>query len=387
MLLRFSSEPVALVGDISEMFLQVGLKEQDKKYHRLLWRAEQQDPIQTYEFNRVVFGVRASPYFAGKAIKDTAEKFGGEYDSSTVALVNDAFYVDDLLSSLNSKEAAITARLQTQELLSKGGFHIRKWLSNSEEVMATIPECDRAANTALNFGEHVHCTLPTVKTLEVSWTAAKDAFTFRYNATLPAKYTKRSVLSGLATIFDPRGHIVPFTIRSKVLFQDTWLCNLGWDEPLPVEQQQCWSRWFTELPDLAALEIPRSFKDGTLPSSDSKLSVHTFTDASDRAVAAASYVRAVYPDGQTRITLGLAKAKPASLRRQTIPLQELQAAVMGVSLSQRLADVLKIPLSDHYFWTDSMNVLGWLQAHSRRFKVDIGNRVSKIQSFTSPEQW
>ena len=33
-LLRFSLEPVAFVGDISEMFLQVGIKHEDRRYHR-----------------------------------------------------------------------------------------------------------------------------------------------------------------------------------------------------------------------------------------------------------------------------------------------------------------------------------------------------------------
>ena len=115
--------------------------------------------------------------------------------------------------------------------------------------------------------------------------------------------------------------------------------------------------------------------------------MHTFTDASDRALAAVSYVRAEYPNGAIRVSLGLAKAKPAAVRRQTIPLLELQGAVMGVNLSERMESALSIPMSDHHFWIDSKNVLGWLQSHSRRYKVEVGNRVSKIQSVAFPEQW
>ena len=37
-LTRFRSAPVALTAYISEMFLQVGLREQDRPYHRFLWR-------------------------------------------------------------------------------------------------------------------------------------------------------------------------------------------------------------------------------------------------------------------------------------------------------------------------------------------------------------
>ena len=37
-LCRFRRAPVALSADISQMFLQVGLREQDLSYHRFLWR-------------------------------------------------------------------------------------------------------------------------------------------------------------------------------------------------------------------------------------------------------------------------------------------------------------------------------------------------------------
>ena len=37
-LTRFRRAPVALSSDISEMFLQVGIREEDRKYHRFLWR-------------------------------------------------------------------------------------------------------------------------------------------------------------------------------------------------------------------------------------------------------------------------------------------------------------------------------------------------------------
>ena len=36
-LTRFRRAPVALGSDISEMFLQVGIREEDRKYHRFLW--------------------------------------------------------------------------------------------------------------------------------------------------------------------------------------------------------------------------------------------------------------------------------------------------------------------------------------------------------------
>ena len=36
-LIRFTRHPVALVRDISEMFLRVGMAEEDRPYHCILW--------------------------------------------------------------------------------------------------------------------------------------------------------------------------------------------------------------------------------------------------------------------------------------------------------------------------------------------------------------
>jgi hypothetical protein len=74
-LLRFRLKPVALIGDIKEMFCQVVLKQEDRKYHRLLWRNLQTDrSIETYEAVRLVFGDKASPFLAQFVLREQAMK-------------------------------------------------------------------------------------------------------------------------------------------------------------------------------------------------------------------------------------------------------------------------------------------------------------------------
>ncbi|XP_065195393.1 uncharacterized protein LOC135826719 [Sycon ciliatum] len=309
-LICFCSEPVALVADISEMFLQVMLRKSDRKYHRFLWRFDD-GPAHVYEFQHVVFGIKASPYLA----------------------------VED----------AVKSRLHCQEILAHGGFHLRKWLSNIAEVVESVPVADRAASTVVNVGDHVHCTLPTTKTLGVTWSAKQDTFTFRFQQPQLSKLTRRSVLSGVATAFDPRGQISPFIIRARVLLQDTWLLGLSWDDELPSTVATKWKAWFGELPALAAIAAPRSFK----ASAASSVSIHTFTDTSDRAIAAATYVRAEDSSGAVRVTLAMAKAKTAPTRRQTIPQLELRGAVLGLRISSEVGDALDVPISEHTFWDGS----------------------------------
>ena len=60
-LVRFRRNPVGIVCDIKEMYLQIEIKE-DRPYFPLLWRdldCERQPDV--YEFSRVVFGKNAAP--------------------------------------------------------------------------------------------------------------------------------------------------------------------------------------------------------------------------------------------------------------------------------------------------------------------------------------
>ena len=50
------------------------------------------------------------------------------------------FYVDDLLTSANAVHEAIELQKQLSSLLAEGGFELRKWFSNSQEVLQQIPE-------------------------------------------------------------------------------------------------------------------------------------------------------------------------------------------------------------------------------------------------------
>ena len=70
--------------------------------------------------------------------------------------------MDDLVPSLDSIERAIETRRQLTEMGDKAGFHVRKWVSNLTEVLADVPEEDRASEVNLEKNER-----PVTKTLGV----------------------------------------------------------------------------------------------------------------------------------------------------------------------------------------------------------------------------
>ena len=64
-LLRFRRYPVAVIRDISKMYLRIELSPEDSSHHRFLWRDMNVDQkSKVYEFNRLVFGVNSTPFLA-----------------------------------------------------------------------------------------------------------------------------------------------------------------------------------------------------------------------------------------------------------------------------------------------------------------------------------
>ena len=302
-------------------------------------------------------------------------------------MVKDSFYIDDLLGSAANDDTAIKLCQEVQGLFHEGSFHLRKWRSNSVAVLESIPKEDRAQNAMMCLEQKTDSLASTVKALGVAWDAGSDTFTFSYQPPDIPQLTKRKVLSKMASVFDPRGKISPFTIRARVAFQVLCMTGIGWDELLPPEHGSKWRCWFTELPELSKVQASRCFKDPHQNSSDAQLQLHTFVDANQHVTAAVTYIRAEYPNGHVRVTMAFARAKTAPQKKITIPKMELKAAVLGVRAASVVGDTLKIGNGARFFWSDSMNVIYWTRWHPKNFTSDVASKISEIQSSTRGTQW
>lgn len=92
------------------------------------------------------------------------------------------------------------------------------------------------------------------------WHQSSDTFRYKSKEFKEAKFTKRSVLSEIAQIFDPLGFIAPVVIRGKIIIQDSWRLKLNWDEPLPVEYVRQWRSFREQLTQLDQVSVPRWLK-------------------------------------------------------------------------------------------------------------------------------
>ena len=61
------------------------------------------------------------------------------------------FYVDDCLKSVRNEVEAIPLVSDLGELLSKGGFRLTKWISNSRKVIESLPISERAVSVKVHL--------------------------------------------------------------------------------------------------------------------------------------------------------------------------------------------------------------------------------------------
>ena len=380
-LTRFRQRPVALVCDIAQMYLQIELAESDRPFQRFLWRDlnSNAEPA-VYEFNRVVFGVNASPFLAQYVTQEHARR-NAENSSEAAEVIIKSTYMDDSMTSTDDDSSGIELYEELTELWKSAGMDARKWMSNSAEVLSHVPREGRAQRLDIDS------ELPSIKTLGVLWEAATDEFTFVHSSPTSEeiqRMTKRMFLKKLATIFDPLGMLAPFTIRAKMLFQRMWIDGYDWDDKLPPQILAEAEQWFRDLPTLSTVKVPRCFRLAKTPVGTK---IHVFADASQAAYGACAYVRHVYENKEVSCKLIASKTRVAPLSAQSIPRLEMMAAEIGLQLAQSVAVDLEVSMSDVTFWSDSMDVLWWIRGASRRYKPFIANRVGTIHSVTEPAQW
>ena len=331
-----------------------------RPYHRFLWRnMETKENPSVFEFERVVFGVNSSPFLVQFVIQEHAWKHQSQFPLGAETVLKST-YMDDSMDSVPDKETGIELYKQLSQLWASAGMHARKWLSNVLEVLEHIPHADCVTEVDLDRGE-----LPVVKTLGVLWTPNEDEF--KYQVHPPSRdhcSTKRAFLKGIATLFDPLGFLSPYVIRAKIILQEMWESGVDWDDLVEESLSRKAQEWFEELSELPRLSVPRYLRTEL---GVKKITLHTFTDASQQAYGAATYSRHLYEDGSVTCRLVASKSRVAPLQAVSIPRLELMAAVVGLRLAEAVGNILSLPKHEWLFWSDSVDVLYWIRGCSRKF--------------------
>lgn len=329
-LLRFRREPVALMADIAQMFHQVKVPLKERDVLRYLWwpDGDFDCPPQVYRMTVHLFGGTWSPSCCSFALRHTALENQLSFSPDTVRIVLEDFYVDDCLTSTDSEDKAIVLVGELCELLAKGGFRLTKWVSNSPRVMKSVPLEERAKEIKglnLNFE-----AMPQERALGVFWDVEQD--TFGYNISLRQKpLTKRGLFRFASAMYDPQGFVSPYTLKAKLLIQELSRRKIGWDEALPIDLTGEWQQWQRDLTKLEQFKVDRCIKPHDFGEVIS-YQLHHFSDASQVAYGAVSYLRMIDSEGNVCTSLVMAKSRLAPLKTMTVP--RLDRAIRGYFVSQ-----------------------------------------------------
>ena len=205
MLIRFRKSAVAIIYDIAEKYLRIGIAKEDKPYHRFLWRGNNSNqPPDLYEFDRVVFGwIRHLPgtIRVTTACQEIPESFSDSGGNHFEIYLHGRFH--ELFAARRPGD-------QTDIPPAEKGWYACAYIVVKLVKDSSRDSCRRSEGRGRSRSRPVTVN----KTLGVWWLVSQDMFVFKEKAPDEKMlYTKRNYLRKKATVFDPIGLLAP--LRSE----------------------------------------------------------------------------------------------------------------------------------------------------------------------------
>ncbi|XP_033194905.2 uncharacterized protein LOC117159296 [Bombus vancouverensis nearcticus] len=351
LIIRFRTYKYVFAADIAKMYRQINIHPEDRRYHKILWRENINDPIKTYQLNTVTYDTASAPYLAIRTLQQLAQDEEQNYPIGARALKRD-FYVDDLLTGENTLEKATLLRDELINITMKGGFELRQWVSNEPNLIESIRMTSDASEHLLLDDKD------SKKTLGLQWKATQD--TLGYSLKQEAKVhkiTKRTILSRVSELFNP----------------------LAWDDAVPHNIRVAWVKFQEQLRKIHQVTILRRV---TIENSI-RLQLHGFADASERAYGACIYFHSTDFQDKHWSHLLCSKSRVAPLKTQSLPRLELCAAVLLIQIFSSVTKAVQPSI----FWSDSTIVLHGINTPPHSLKPFIANRVTEILQSSNVTQW
>ncbi|GFV91655.1 integrase catalytic domain-containing protein [Trichonephila clavipes] len=161
----------------------------------------------------VTYGTSCAPFLAIRTLKQLCEDEKHRFPQAA-KLAKDHFYVDDLLAGADSVDSARKIVHELQNLMSAGGFELRKWSCTHPEVLSDLPNTLKTNISSHSFDEE-----STQKILGLFWDLNEDSF--------------------------------------KIILQDLWKAGLDWDDEISPDILNRWNRFQAEISCLKQIKVPR----------------------------------------------------------------------------------------------------------------------------------
>ncbi|XP_031637761.1 uncharacterized protein LOC116350165, partial [Contarinia nasturtii] len=201
-IMRFRKYGVALTTDITKMYRQVLVPENQRDYLRIVWRENENEPLRHYRMKRQTYGLKSSAYCCVATLRYRALEHRHKYPLASKAVLN-SFYVDDGTLCADTDLDAEKLYQELNEMLMSCGFPLAKWATNSAH-MRSVLGVTAGAVSSVNF---YLCDESSI--LGLKWSIAEDAFRYHYTNLSDLPPTKRNIVSAVAKLYDPIGWLAP----------------------------------------------------------------------------------------------------------------------------------------------------------------------------------
>ena len=194
-----------------------------------------------------------------------------------VATALDAVCVDDFLTSATTEEELIVLIGELGRLLSSRGFHLTKYSSNSERVLATVPR-DRLAHR-IEVSSMAIC--PVVRHLWSRIMQLRMAL-LRWQKIEKKTVTKRGIVSMTSQFLQP------YLLVAMLIVQRICKDVTSWDDDIGENNLAAMKDWFSATSCLQSIKLPRCCFGLAEAAS---IELHTFFDTSTMGMGVVSYLK------------------------------------------------------------------------------------------------
>ena len=370
-LLQFMLGVFGVVADIEKAFLRILIADCDRDALRFFWFQDPKDPkspLVIYRFKAVIFGGVASPFqLAAVLQKLITDKCKNVYVKNALL---QGTYVDNVMHANDIESNMVTFFETSRDLLSQGNFNLRRWTSNSPQLMIKAKEQNVAEECSV------------VKVLGLFWNIDTDRFLYNTHFEWNKKFTKRAALMYTNKVFDPLGLLMPITMCRRLFLQKLWAQKLAWDESFEFIGNLA-TEWINLVKE-THIAITSSFERNAVLTKASE--VHIFSDASLQAYGAVMYIRTPpspeCPKGHVHLTFAKGKVAPLD-GKQTVPKLETAGVLVGAHQVPFIKKAFNLSKETKFFlWCDAKCVLSWFEQFSIK-NLYVHNRIKDIRKLYS----
>ena len=385
-LLRFRSKPFLLIADLSKAYNTVKTSELDCHLRRFLWyRSEDfKNPNQKpriFGLNRMHFGDTVSGFILESAKEEISNYARDNLKQPILSeKILSESYVDDMVPCFETLKEAEEIKESLPIAFGSLGFNIKEITVNGPGI-----KLEKRVEPEHLLGHLYH--LDTDE-LEIKFVVnfSKKRRGQKTQPNLDSKssldyipITKRSILSLLASQYDPLGLCSPFLAKYKIFqakLHRKYPSSHGWDDPVDKDDHAEGLKLVREM--ILASESTVNFQRSVKPEGFKLQKIICFSDGSIHAFQAVLYGVYVGPNGEVHTSILTAKNRVTSER---VPRSELCGIVAACRLILNFFEAVSeaSEVKEVNFLSDSTCCMDWISDYYNTKDIYVINRILEIR--------